>query len=200
MLIPGETYALLSVVGSRAPQKSSDMNLSVRGYVTITAQLALIDIEGPADPAAPQLYRLFSDYRIPTFKATYRLLEGSEYDVSLIAIDANAGEILRVPASGYNLGEGFQVLVTHADADCIVLNYTREGDAIRGYALYIEDVMIDANLVALYQQANTAGRGQLPALRAGQGFARVKENSFKLAIRDAGAFMDPRSRKDWWRK
>jgi len=45
---------------------------------------------------------------------------------------------------------------------------------------------------------NDAGRGHLPALRAGQAFGRARGDEIGGVIRDNGAFMDPRSRKDWW--
>jgi hypothetical protein len=38
----------------------------------------------------------------------------------------------------------------------------------------------------------------LPALRPGQPIGRAPGSEIDAAIRDSGAFLDPRSRKDWW--
>jgi hypothetical protein len=64
--------------------------------------------------------------------------------------------------------------------------------------VHLEDIQVDAGLLALYQQENSAGRGRLPALRNGQRVGVASSNTFKVAIRDTGSFMEPRSRKDWW--
>jgi hypothetical protein len=185
------------------------VNLSVRGYAPTNATPGLVDIPGPADPAAPQLSFLFADHRAPDFSAVYRLYTWdttcnchgaliAEPEVTLASLAANPGETIHVPESGYNIGEGYNVLVLYTDEERIVLSYTREDNPARGYALYLEAIDVESNLLALYQQANSAGRGELPALRVGQAFARVHGSEVKFAIRDAGAFMDPRSRKDWW--
>jgi hypothetical protein len=109
------------------------------------------------------------------------------------------GEVIRAPRSGYYIGHDFQSFVIYADAERIALNYTREGNPIRGYTIYIDGISVDTSLLALYQQSNIAGRNELPALQAWQGIGRAKGNEVLVAIRDAGAFMDPRARKDWWR-
>ena len=56
----------------------------------------------------------------------------------------------------------------------------------------------DCNLLNLYYQMNRAGRSRLPALYVGQGVGRAITNEIDVAIRDTGAFLDPRSRLDWW--
>ena len=210
--IPNETYGTLSVIvpaPNRAAHPPAEVNLSARGYAPTNATLGLVDIPGPADLAAPQLAFLLADHRAPSFVAAYRLYAWDaacncrgalsvEPEVTLVSLAANPNETIRVPESGYNIGEGYNVLVLYADAERIVLSYTREDNPVRGYALYLEGVAVASDLLALYQQANGAGRGELPALRLGQAFARVRGNEIKFAIRDSGAFMDPRSRKDWW--
>ncbi len=87
----------------------------------------------------------------------------------------------------------------YADAERLVLNFTRSANPIRGYTLYLEGVAVDSSLLGLYQNLNAAGRSNLPAIQPGQGLARTRGTEVKIAIRDAGGFMDPRSRKDWWR-
>ena len=46
--------------------------------------------------------------------------------------------------------------------------------------------------------SDNAGRGRMPALRAGQAFGHARGGEIGVAIRDWGTFLDPRSRKDWW--
>jgi hypothetical protein len=38
----------------------------------------------------------------------------------------------------------------------------------------------------------------LPALWPGQPLSLARGSKIDAAIRDSGAFLDPRSRKDWW--
>lgn len=206
----GGSYGLLPVLAGHTQIRPGDVNLAVRGFVPISATRSLIDYAGEADGAAPQLAGLFSDSRIPTIVATYQLYHWNadcdcrgnliaDYDVTLVSLAANPGEIIRLPDSGYDIGSGFEALVVYADAERIVLTFTLSDSVSRGYALYVEGLSIDGDLVAFYQQASSAGRGQLPALRSAQPFGKAKGSELQVAIRDSGAFMDPRSRKDWWR-
>ena len=93
----------------------------------------------------------------------------------------------------------FRVLVLYADAERITFKYTRSDTIVDGFGVHVEGINVDPNLLTLYQQADSAGRGNLPALRTRQPFGTAKVNEVKVAVRDNGAFMDPRSRKDWWR-
>ncbi|MBI5652043.1 MAG: hypothetical protein HZC40_16625 [Chloroflexi bacterium] len=211
--IPGESYRTLRVFSApvnRPAATHPDFNLAVRGFAPTQGTLKLVDIDGPADPAAPQLATFFSDNRTATFSALYQIYEWNwecncrgalitDPDATMAGLVANPGETLHVPVSGYNIGEGMEVLVLYADAERITLKYSREDSVTGGYTFYIEGIAVEANLLALYQQANSAGRGELPALREGQAFARARENQVKVVTRD-GAFFDPRSRKDWWRR
>lgn len=202
---------MLGIISSSAPHSAAEINLSARGFLTTTAPLDLVDLDGPTDSVAPRLYTLFSDKRIPNFSAVYQLYRWDEMcgcrgtiittpEVTMAKMVVNASEMLRVPESGYNLGEGFNAMVLYADSERITLAYTRDDNPVRGYVIYLEGVAVEANLLALYQQANRWGRGELPGLRTGQAFARTTSTELKFAIRDAGGFMDPRSRKDWWKK
>ncbi len=209
--IPEEKYVTLSVLPREKNTALPEVNLAARGFVSTTAKLALVDIDGPADEAAPPFSQLLADHHVPTFTSAYQVYQWdaachcrgavvSDPEVTLVGMAAYPDELIRVPDSGYNIGEGFEVLVLYADADRITLTFTREDNPVRGYCLYLEGVAVESSLVSLYQSANQSGRGELPTLRAGQAFARAKGNEIKLAIRDAGGFMDPRSRKDWWRR
>lgn len=206
-----EKYNVLNVVPANAVQDTAlrELNITLRGFAPTQSTQGLVDYAGEFDPAAPQLYGLFNDNRMPIFKNVFQVYSWdslcgcksglvTEYPVSLISLATSPGEVIRAPRSGYYIGQDFQSFVIYADTERIALNYTREANPIRGYTIYIEGVAIDTSLLALYQQANSAGRNQLPALQSWQAVGRAKGNEILVAIRDAGAFMDPRSRKDWW--
>jgi LysM repeat protein len=211
--IPGESYGTLQIVGpptDRPAAQHGDINLALRGYSRITARLDLIDMAGPTDHRAPQLAGLFADKRVPVFSNAYRANHwdwGSnsrggpitDFEVTLAGFAVQSGETIHVPDSGYSIGQGYTVLVLYADANRITLKYTGEDNVVYGYTLHVEGICVEPSLLALYEQMNAAGRGQLPALRAGQAFGRARGNEIQVAIRDTGRFMDPRTRKDWWR-
>ena len=214
--IPGETYDALSVNSpptDRPAEIHADLNLSIRGYELTNAYKGLVDIGGNTDGNAPQLPGLFADNRTAVFSDVYRVynwnwscncrgaLLGSPL-VTLAGLATTSGETIHVPDSGYAigaLGSGYEVLVLYAALDRITLKYTREDNVVRGYTLHVENVCVEPGLLSLYQEWDVAGRGKLPALHPGQAFGRAKGDAIGVAIRDNGTFMDPRSRKDWWR-
>lgn len=211
--IPSQSYGTLPIVGSptdRPAAQHGDINLALRGYSPANARLSLIDMAGPTDQRAPQLAGLFADKRTPALSGVYRVnnwdwgrnARGSvitDFEVTLAGFQVKAGETIHMPSAGYSIGQGYAGLVLYADLNRITLKYTGEDNVIYGYTIHVEEVCPDPNLLAIYEQMNAAGRRQLPALRAGQAFGRARSNEIRVAIRDAGRFMDPRVRKDWWR-
>ena len=188
----------------------TELNLAARGFAPIASILGLVDYTGPFDEGAPQLYRIFSGERIPALVSAYQIYDWdagcncrgalqTDPPVTLVGFATNPGEILRLPKSSYYIANDFQAVVIYADADRITLNYTRDANPIRGYTLYLEGIAVDSSLLGLYQSLNAAGRANLPAVQPGQGLGRARGAVVQIAIRDAGGFMDPRSRKDWWR-
>ncbi len=216
--IPDETYALLAVEepypdGDGPPEEHPDLNLGLRGYTLVDEHLGLVEYQGGSDSAAtpPQLRELFADERVPVFRHVYQVFQWdgnwpgvygeepiTDPVVTLAGFETVPGEAIHVPDSGYTLGQGFEVLVLYAERSRLTLKYTAEDHVIHGYTIHIEDICVEPRLLALYQEANLNGRERLPALRAGQAMGRAMEEEIKVAIRDAGSFMDPRSRKDWW--
>jgi hypothetical protein len=208
----GQTYGKLQPFDTATGDvsKHPDMNLAVRGYVRNTsAALGLVDYAGKIDPNAPQLYTLFDNRRTPTFNAGYRVYQWdwscncrgaaiAKWDVTLLGMKTTAGELIRLPQAGYDIGGGYGALVLYAEPTRLTLKYTREDNVVAGYTLHMENICVDANLLALYRQLNAAGRVELPALRPGQPFGRAAGGEIDAAIRDSGSFLDPRSRKDWW--
>jgi hypothetical protein len=225
--IAGESYGALSVIPpktDRPAESHPDLNLAIRGYEPTTGYLGLLDLDGGSDPSAPQLPGLFSDNRTPAITSVSQVYDWdwanhrrgaliSKPPVTLAGLASSPGEIIRVPDSGYNIGNadivpllgvavgagGYEVLVLYASTDRITLKYTREDNVVRGYTLHIEDICVEPNLLALYEHWNAQGRSSLPALSAGQGIGRARGDRVRVAMRDSGSFMEPRSRKDWWR-
>jgi hypothetical protein len=210
--IPGESYDTLAVPPpptDRPAEEHADLNLALRGYELTGAYKGLVDYSGAGDPGAPQLIGLFADKRIPTFNSVYQVYHWdwncncrgaliTNPEVTLARLDVAPDETIHVPDSGYTLGSGYEVLVLYASTRRITLKYTPDDNVVSGYTLHVENVCVEPSLLALYQAWNNAGRGRLPALRPGQAFGRALDNPIGIAIRDNGAFMDPRSRKDWW--
>jgi hypothetical protein len=203
----GEKFGVLAAPIS--DENLSELSLAARGFVTTSAMLGFMDYTGAFDEGAPQLYRIFTEERVPAFLAAYqvynwdaackcRSLPVTDPPVTLISASVRSGETLRLPRSSYYIGNDFQALVLYADPDRITLNYTRESNPVRGYTLYLEGLAVDSMLLASYRSANATGRANLPAIQAGQGLGIARGSGIKFAIRDAGGFMDPRSRKDWW--
>jgi hypothetical protein len=210
--IPGESYGTLPVSSSPtnpSAEEHPDLNLALRGYEPTNAYTGLVDYGGGGDPGAPQLPGLFADNRTATFSAVYQVY-GWDWDhncrgalitdteVTLAGLAMTPGETIHVPDSGNTIGGGYEVLVLYATRDRITLKYTPEDHVIWGYTLHVENICVEPHLLGLYQSWNNAGRGRLPALRAGQAFGRAHGSEIGVVIRDNGAFMDPRSRKDWW--
>ena len=210
--IPGATYETLSVnppPTDRPADQHADLNLGLRGYAPTSASLSLVNINGTGDGNAPQFPGLFADNRTPRFISVDRVFNWnwtcncattpiSNPPVTLLGMGTTAGESIGVPNSGYAIGSGYEVLVLYAAPGRVTLKYTRDDNVINGYTIHIEDVCVDPGLLALYQSANLAGRAQLPALRAGQAFGRASGSSIRVGIQDAGTWMEPRSRNDWW--
>ena len=210
--IPGSSYtATLSAGGGDGipTHRHPDVNLAIRGYEPTTTELGLVDYDGNTDSNAPQLYSLFTDQRVPTFSNAYQIHRWdwncncrgdvySNWGTTLLGMATAPSEIIHVPDSGYNIGGGYEVMVLYATSERITLKYTREDDVVSGYTIHIEDVCVEPSLQALYDQANANGRHELPVLRGGQAFGRAIGNEIKVSVRDTGAFLDPRSRKDWW--
>lgn len=186
-----------------------DINLAIRGYAPTSAALTLVNYAGNIDPNAPQLDTLFATPRLPTFTSAYQIYRWdwacgcrgelmSSWDTNLLGMGTVANETIHVPDSGYDIGGSHDVMVLYAAADRITLKYTREDNVVGGYTLHIEDICVDPKLVSLYNSLDAAGRGELPALNGRQAFGQAIGSEIKVSIRDAGNFLDARSRKDWW--
>lgn len=211
--VPGVAYGTLPVAGpptDRPAAQHPDINLAIRGYTPTTAALRLVEYGGEGDALAPQLDTLFGDRRVPTFTSAFRVYKwdwdcncrgepNDNWPVTLLGMGVAPGEVIRTPDSGYDIGGGHDVLVLYAAPGRLTLKYTREDNVVSGYTIHLENVCVEPRLLSLYRAANAAGRDQLPALRGGQPLGRALGGEIMAAVRDTGTFLDPRSRKDWWK-
>ncbi|MCB9139193.1 MAG: hypothetical protein H6642_12680 [Caldilineaceae bacterium] len=214
--VSDRAYTLIPVDGGGAahpPAEHGDLNLALRGYTSVSAELAIININGPTDGDPPQLADIFADRRMPAFAGTYRVYDWNwscgahgcrgdaldQREVTLLGLAGQAGEEIRIPSRNAQIyGGDFKALVLYADERRITLAYTREDSVANGYTVHLEQICVDPNLLALYRQATAEGRSSLPALHNGEPLGTAL-GEVVVAIRDRGVFFDPRARKDWWR-
>jgi hypothetical protein len=194
-----------------------DLNLALREYFEINDTLGLVDYPGSSDPNAPQLAGLFQPHRVPVISSVYRVNQWiwgcgthgcrgpaiTDPNVTLAGFVTTPGEAIYIPERGPEIyGGGYKVMVLYAEETRLTLGYTRQDTVANGYAVHLERVCVDPNLLALYQAQRDADgwhvTGLLPGLGNNQALGTAFGAEVKVAIRDRGTFMDPRSRKDWW--
>ncbi len=211
--IAGVSYSSLSTEGpktDRSPPKHPDLNLKIRGWeIAGGTTLGLVDIAGPTDDKAPRLNTIFSDDQVPGFATNYAVYQWdwqqskkggliTDWEVTLTGMKTVPGQILELAKSGYDIGGGKQARVLFADEDSITLKYTREDNVVKGYTIHMVGLCVEPSLKALYDAKDAAGRNELPALAGNEPVGRARTTEIKVTIRDTGAFMAPRSKKDWW--
>ncbi|MGL4650043.1 MAG: hypothetical protein ACRC1H_11585, partial [Caldilineaceae bacterium] len=197
----------------RPAHAHADLNLALRGYRPTQALLTLIDVGGPTDDDAPQLSALFAPPRLPIFVGAHQVYDWNwgcgadgcpgdplaDPPVTLLEVRAGSNELIYLPSRRAEiLGGGYVALVLYAEPTRLTIKYTREDSSVYGYTLHVEGLQVDPALVERYRACNAAGRDTLPGLRNGDLLGMARE-SVRVAIRDTGRFMDPRTRKDWWR-
>ncbi len=217
------SYDLIPVPGNPADHPDylhGDLNLSLRGWEPVDVPLGLVNYNGGSDPNSPDLRGIFGDNRVPAFTAAYQVYGwdwgcGSDgcrggllgtWPATLLEMETTAGETLHIPSRAPDIYQGnYRALVLYAEENRITLVYAREDTVAFAYSVHLEDVCVDPNLLALYRTRVDAngwrindGGYQLPALNNGQVLGTAAGSEIKVAIRDRGAFMDPRSAKDWW--
>jgi len=187
-----------------------EINLHLRGYVEVNEKAGLVHYGGDTDLLALKINSIFSDGRKPTIIKTYKVHAWdynnnkpsndteNAWPVSLIGLAATPGELIVVPPSGRNISGNLELMVLYADENRITFTNSLGDNWTDGYIFHVEDICTDPNLISAYLNANASGRGSLPALPRGQVFGTARTNEVKVAIRDSGTFMDPRSDKDWW--
>jgi hypothetical protein len=214
---PPGVYGAIPVDGradNRPAALHADLNLALRSYTPTVAALTLIDLGGDTDPDAPQLDGLFDPMRAPTITAVSQVYEWdwgcepdgcrgqplADWEVTLIEVAAAPNEPLHLPWRAPQIHSGgYRAMVLYAEPTRLTLVFTRRDGADHGYVVHLEEIQVDVGLLALYEALDSAGRTQLPALANGERLGYASSTGvLRIAIRDTGQFMDPRSRKDWW--
>jgi hypothetical protein len=208
----------------RPAYNHADKNLELRGYAIDnslnTSQKQIQSLYPASDPNTPNLHTLFNPSRIPTVINVYDVYDwdwhpapdpgvrksnpvNTVWPITVIGAQVTPGETIRTPNSGYDLGQGVAAIVLYAAPNRITIHYTREDTVAVGYSIHIEDICVDANLLALYNSLESAGRYSQPSfnlvtLTALQPIGTALGSEMRIVIRDTGGFMDPRSLTDWW--
>lgn len=216
------SYDLIPVSGPAADRPDylhGDLNLALRGYNETFADNGLVGYNGGTDSNAPQLAGLFNPNQFPSISSVYQVNNWdwgcgeigcaagpiTDWEVTLIGLPATRGQEIFIPERGPSIYAGdYKAMVLYAEEKRITLAYTRQDTVAQGYAVHLEDVCVDPNLLALYRQQigpnGFRATNQLPVLRNDQSLGTAAGDEIKVVIRDTGKFMDPRSCKDWWAK
>ncbi len=202
-----------------------DLNLALRGYIPASGPLERIDYNGSTDDNAPRLHGLFEPNRQAQITSLYRVndwewnpdkcgghprgcpappSDKDYWPVTLVGLATTPGEPIYIPERGPEIYPGgYIAMVLYAEEQRLTLGYTRRDVVSAGYTVHLENMCVNPNLVALYRaQMDAEGwhvSGHLPALRNNQALGTALGAEIRVAVRDVGTFMDPRSQKDWWR-
>lgn len=198
---------------TRAAQHA-DYNLNVRAWQAINAPKNLIDY-GPVSHTFPPLLSTLLE-KPTSITSTHQVFnwnwpsdtnqigtQGSlltKYPVTLIGLQTNAGDIIRLPDTTNQPVNvtGEKAFVIFANQDSITLKYTREDNVVQGYTIHLKGITVNNNLLSLYNSWNSNGRVKMPAVKACQVIGTAQGNELLVAIRDNGDFLDPRSAREWW--
>jgi len=222
----GNGYDLIprdSGPADRPDREHGDLNLALRGYSPASESPALVGYNGGTDPDAPQFSGVFVAARMVAPVSAYRVnlwrfesnqcngaangCRGSSdntWPVTLLGLAATPGEALSIPSRDALVYANANAMVLYADERRLTLGYTRQDTIAAGYAVYLENICVDPNLLALYRaQVGPDGyraSANLPSLRNGQPLGTAAGGEVIVGVRDNASWMDPRSRKDWWQR
>lgn len=207
--------------GNALTDENADFRLSVISYTLVSAPLQLVDYAGDTDPNAPRLHGIYEPNRVPAFVRAAKRFDwnwnesgpppygsrggvNDDWPVSVLDLGGAKGESVFIPERApivFADGNGeYHAMVLYAGERELTLTYTRN-DSVQGYVVHMLNFCVDPNLVALYRAQLQNGKratGRLPGLRNNQPVGVVLGDTVTVAVRDVGAFLDPRSRKDWW--
>ena len=210
----------------RPAQAHADKNLALRGYEPNTDAGLLRELikYDPGDPTRPpQFATLFLPVRTPRLSGFYSVHDWywspspypgtrgvplTTWPVTALGLQVTPGEALHVPSSGYDIGQGYEVIVLYADERRVAMRYTREDSAgAQGYTVHVDGLCTDPNLLKQYARSDAASGPRygypsssypLPVLPAGKPFGVARTSEVVVAIVDTGSFMDARSCNEWW--
>lgn len=206
-------------------------NFDLRGYAQRTVGFAttLIDFgSNSGDPGGtpPQFDSLFDSGDRVQLSGNYYQMYDWNYDqspnpgtrgalidddqrkISALGLATTQGEIIQVPSASREINPGYVAILLWADSDSLTMGFTRGDSTAIGYAVYIDNLCVDVNLLSLYNSLDTGNRYvfsgvnsetyNLPYLAIGQNIGTAKGTQIVVAVTDNGAFQDPRSCRGWW--
>lgn len=186
-----------------------ELRFSVNGYHPAAEEKMLVDYLGDTDIYLPPNFATLltrpsiNDF---IFSNVYKANnETDKWKVQILGIQTAPGEDIKVPASYHHpASEGskkWQAYVLYAKNNNLTLKYSATDSIADGYTVYIEGICIDPNLIQAYNNCRSnppAAMYLLPVIEDNSVVGKTNNTEIRVAIRDAGEMMDPRSRKDWW--
>lgn len=188
------------------PELNPDFNLSLHDVTPVAnpspQDLSLYDYSHPIDSNAPQFTGILQGTTSPQITSINTINPIMGYDspaswsaITAIGLNTSPGQTVQLPKSGYDIGGGYAATILYADANTISLHYGAESSIVNGYTLYLQNFQVNPQIVSMYNQSSA--NGQSVTLAAFQSLG-IAQGDLIVAIRDTGAFMDPRWRGDWW--
>ncbi len=205
--------------------ENADFRLSILGYVKTNQTLDYVSYGGGTGTGdGPQFADMFTPKRKPAFVAAYQVYlwrwndgPGSappygsrgglntNWVVTALDVGTTRGEPLNIPfRNAANAPPDYRALVLYAGPNELTVAYLLQDQVVvnaSGYVVHMLGFCVDPNLLALYQAQLSGGKRstmKLPAIRNSQAVGTALGDTLTIAVRDGGAYMDPRVKTDWW--
>jgi hypothetical protein len=208
--------------------ENADFRLSILGYApNNSALLDYVNYGGGGwTDDGPRFSAIFTPHRKPTFVKAYQVyqwnwnqgagsvppygnrgaLNSASGGVTAIDFGTTKGESLNIPErTTPNAPGDYRALVLYAGPRELTLAYMLQDQVVvngYGYVVHMVNFCVDPNLVATYRaQLDSTGRRssmKLPAIKNNQAVGSALGVTLTVAIRDGGAYMDPRGKTNWW--
>jgi hypothetical protein len=210
----GQMSPRVSLIGGAAG--SPDLNMDVRGWYFVAESLGFVQYPyppgSPPDTEHPLRLSNIANSTVQSFVHTYQANDWdwlgcncatprnpSPYPVTMLGLRTTPGQELHIASRDRAVDpQGFTAMVLYADAGQIALKYTWEDRVDEGYLVHLVSLCVDPNLVALYRRLDAEGRHELPGVTNSSVIGTAQGGEVDVIVRDSGAFLDPRSRQDWW--
>ncbi len=197
------------------PATSPEINVRLRGWTQVNEGTGLISRNGSTyglDPVMPPQISSLYGGPVPQIVKTYRVYEWDfdnhrsgapatatpAYPVHMLGLQATPGQPLLGLKAGRDIGGGNVFMVLYATPTDITFSHSNGDTLLGGYLFFFEDICVDPNLLAKYNENNAAGRNELPVIATGQVFGYAGNTDVKSVVRDTMSFMDTRYKEDWW--
>jgi hypothetical protein len=210
---------------NRLTDQNADFRLSILGYAQVSQPLTFVSYGGGgAFAEGPRLGDMFQPHRVPAFMKAYQVYQwnwdeslpppyGSrgalahDWPVTVLDLATVPGEAISVPGRDTNIAPtgNYKSMVLYAGPNELTVAYMSQDQVVvngAGYVVNLLNLCVNPNLVATYRaQLSADGRRstmRLPALLNDQPVGTAMGVTVTLTVRDAGMYMDPRSKQDWW--